>query len=69
MFGRPVLLDAISRRIAITAIVGVCGDPEGGEAQDRNDECGCRATRHVLRDCARLVATTMQKASLGFAAD
>jgi hypothetical protein len=53
---RPVLLDALALRIAVAAVVRVCGHPEG-ETQDRNEECGYRASRHVLRDCARPVAT------------
>jgi hypothetical protein len=69
LFRCPTLLDARFRRIAVAVIVGVRGYPEGGETQGRNDECGCRASRHVLRGCARTVATTSQAGSLGFAAD
>jgi hypothetical protein len=66
---RPMLLGSRFRRIAVEVIVGMRGHPEGGETQGRNDECGCCASRHVLRGCARAVAAPSYKDSLGFAAD
>jgi hypothetical protein len=69
LFRRSVVLDARFRRIAVAAIVGLRGHPERGKTQGRNDECGCRVSHHVPRDCARPVATTSPVDSLGFAAD
>jgi hypothetical protein len=58
---RGALLGAARRRAMvaprrIAVVVGERGRREGGEAQHREENCGSRASRHELRDCARMVA-------------